>query len=444
MTRKSGFSVKGTTTGGEFRVEHVPSVVLDARGCYTITFLLPAGRDGEFVGFGLWFHSDRPVEVAVDAGAARVVNTTYGPSIWNKIGSVWRPTDVGDVRHVVVTFRAHGRTVLAIRQASCGVVEHNHLRDAREPLKRNMYLFAPEALFVSQPGEIDVQAAHAQRGPDVPLLLKSCNRCGRFLPINVPDERAQLSFTNHCVAASRRPCRHATFGNLRNVDKPGEALRLDYGFQLECRFCKKFEVNAAHNPQRTAGQMKEDAARRRGFELLIEALAGNQTPQLAYRHETGRDLATDVLDRFCHRCFKCGAPLEGRDWGLDHTRPLALLWPLDGTATALCNSCNSLKRDRAPGDFYTSDELRSLSQITGIPLDQLRTPQPNMAVVNALLQRLDWFFDTFLQSDDMTRERDGKITGELLVKALQKVLDRCPGVRADLVREYNRRRRRRG
>ena len=42
----------------------------------------------------------------------------------------------------------------------------------------------------------------------------------------------------------------------------------------------------------------------------------------------------------------------------------------------------------------------------------------------------------------MTEERDGKVTGELLVKALQKVLDKCPGgAPFDLRKMYEPRRR---
>jgi hypothetical protein len=29
---------------------------------------------------------------------------------------------------------------------------------------------------------------------------------------------------------------------------------------------------------------------------------------------------------------------------LDHTRPISLLWQLDGTGTALCKDCNTKKR----------------------------------------------------------------------------------------------------
>jgi hypothetical protein len=64
-----------------------------------------------------------------------------------------------------------------------------------------------------------------------------------------------------------------------------------------------------------------------------------------------------------------------------------------------------------------------------------------MVVINLLIGRVDWFFDEFLTTEDMVKERDGKITGELVVKALQKVLERCPtGAPIDLVALYNDRR----
>lgn len=64
-----------------------------------------------------------------------------------------------------------------------------------------------------------------------------------------------------------------------------------------------------------------------------------------------------------------------------------------------------------------------------------------MEAVECLLNRLDWFFNTFLMTEDMVKEREGKITGELLVKALQKVLECCPdSAPVDLVHLYNKRR----
>jgi hypothetical protein len=127
---------------------------------------------------------------------------------------------------------------------------------------------------------------------------------------------------------------------------------------------------------------------------------------------------------------------------LDHTRPLALLWPLDGSATALCGSCNSQKRDRPPAEFYTHPgKLEELAVITGLPLDELRDPSPNTDAVLLLRRRLDWFFDTFLTNPLLVRVRDGKTAAELLVKALQKTINKCPpAVRFDLEGELARRR----
>jgi hypothetical protein len=112
---------------------------------------------------------------------------------------------------------------------------------------------------------------------------------------------------------------------------------------------------------------------------------------------------------------------------LDHTRPLALLWPLDETATALCGGCNSSKRDRYPADFYKEPgKLEALSRLTGIPLAELENPEPNRVAIGMLSDRLDWFFGDFLQRAEHVRERDGKIAGELIVKALQKAINAAP------------------
>ena len=114
---------------------------------------------------------------------------------------------------------------------------------------------------------------------------------------------------------------------------------------------------------------------------------------------------------------------------LDHTRPLALLWPLDGTATALCGECNSEKRDRPPVDFYLPEELRSLAKITGLSMDELTHPGANEKAVRRLYERRSWFFNSFLARPDMAEIRDGKVTGDLLIKALQKAINRCPAVK---------------
>jgi hypothetical protein len=188
--------------------------------------------------------------------------------------------------------------------------------------------------------------------------------------------------------------------------------------------------------------MKEDGARRRAFELLLTELYGGSS-QLQYRHATsGKELADDIWGKFSGKCFNCEAPLSNsRKMHLDHTRPLALLWPLDNTATCLCSSCNSEKRDRVPTEFYIeSIKLESLANITGIPIKELMEPTPNMKAVQLLNSRLDWFFNEFCNRPELIKERDGKIAVELLIKALKKVLSKCPGGPPfDIEQEYNKR-----
>jgi len=354
---------------------------------------------------------------------------------------MWSSTD-GKALTVQVTFSASKAASIAFFELGCGVVSHKHLDDARPELLKNMYQFSPEAHFFSADGEVEIDAPDSE-GKSAKLYLKSCNRCARFLPINRDDELIHLSFSNHCKADHRRPCSHTGFGKLTNIETK-ERVQLEYGYQLECRFCKKFEVNAAHNPQRTAAQMKEDGARRRALELLLTDLFG-ESPQLRYRHQTGgRELADDIWTKFGKKCFNCSQPLTTqKKMHLDHTRPLALLWPLDGTATCLCGSCNSEKRDRSPATFYTkAGQLEALSKITGIPLSDLRKPSPNMDAIRLLQKRLKWFFEEFCLRPELTKERDGKVAVELLVKAIQKTLNKCPGgAPFDISKEYERRQR---
>jgi len=443
MTRSSGFSVHKDTTGGEFRraTETVYSLKKGER--LDVHFSITGHQKEDLLGFGLWFWCSDGIERELQGAPDKRTLSGFAADSWNKVGSIWRAATLQPV-DIVFSLVASSAGEVALYEPRCGRIRHKHFDGARDALMKNMYDFAPEAIFVD--GEIqatvEVVAPEDSEGGAHELILKSCNRCGRFLPINTENERNQLSFTNHCVAAHRRPCKHSTFSSLRNEADKSDTIRLDYGYQLECRFCKKFEVNAAHNPQRSSGQMKEDGARRRAFELLLAELYEG-TPQLLYRHKFHSELADDVWKAFGKSCFNCGTDLKtARDMNLDHTRPLAFLWPLDGTATALCGSCNSQKRDRTPSAFYVKPgQLHQLSIITKIPLPELESPTPNEDAIAILLSRIDWLFDVFLMRAEMIKERDGKITGELVVKALQRVLASSPRFHTfDLQAEYDKRR----
>jgi 5-methylcytosine-specific restriction endonuclease McrA len=422
----------------------VNSYAVKAGEILRVSFSTPSypKRDGAFAAFGGWFTADVDVDVEIDGQGPKYTLAVARMPNWGKIGEM-RPTD-GKPLKVTVEITAQQDGHIAIWGMNCGLVRHEFLDEAEPRLLSNMFATSPEANFYVKHGVTRVERASGEdlsnyAGPAFILPLKQCNRCARFLPINTDNERITLSFSNHCVA--HRPCKHKGFGRLVNVLNKQE-VKLDYGYQLECRFCKKFTVNAAHNKQRTPAQMKEDGARRRHIEPLLRELTGRDE-KLLYRCLNGVELTDAVWKTFKGKCFKCGIRLASKkEMQLDHTRPLALLWPIDGSATALCKSCNNKKRDRPPSEFYQgAGQLERLSALTGISLHELSDPTPNIAAVEALKGRLDWFFDDFLHRPELERIRDGKTAGELLVKALQKTINKCPKRNQfDLAGEFARRR----
>ncbi|HEL4243301.1 TPA: hypothetical protein ACJZSU_002077 [Pseudomonas aeruginosa] len=448
MTRESGFSSHPDSTGGEWKKESSKTLKLQAGETVEIVFTIPDHTPNTWIAFGGWYCADKCLAIEITSPNPKHTLSEPASPNWSKFGSMWQGDGKGVTATVSMT--ANKNASISLWNLACGLVEQPgcHTGGKFEVCTApgylsNLHLLSPEAHFWSTKGETGIALLGSTEVLELSdagehIFLKTCNRCARFLPINVNDERIQLSFSNHCVA--RRPCIHTGFGKLKNAETQ-EVLQLNYGYQLECRFCKKYCVNAAHNKNRTGAQMKEDGARRRHFELLVTELY-QMSRQMAFKHRTGVELSDYIWKKFSCKCFNCNADLPTvKSMALDHTRPLALLWPLDETATALCGSCNSSKSDRYPREFYSDDQLVRLSALTGIPVDQLNEPTPNVEVITELVKRLDWLFDTFLMRAEMIRVRDGKITGELVVKALQKAFDAAPGgAPVDLVAEYELRR----
>lgn len=96
------------------------------------------------------------------------------------------------------------------------------------------------------------------------------------------------------------------------------------------------------------------------------------------------------------------------------------------------------KRDRPPSEYYEPAELDRLSAITGIPLEELQDPSPNRDAIARLAGRLDWFFNEFLWREDLQAVHDGKLPADLLVRALQRAIDRSD-LMLDLEEEHRRR-----
>ena len=308
-----------------------------------------------------------------------------------------------------------------------------------------LYYWNHEQPFTIEPVAVEGQVV-ATSGAGDQLVLKACNRCARFLPINLLDERKQLGFNNHCVR--RAPCTHKAFSrfdleNSADLDRieleiqdkiNGESGLIEayYGFQLECRACKKLRVNAPLNPLRNTAQRREDGLRRRAFEVLVKHLL--KTDCIFYKFRRlghSEEFDTHIWNKFGRECFACGKSLPTeKDMDLDHTFPLVYLWPLDETATCLCSTCNASKSDKFPFEFESYREtgkLRHLAELTGINESRLalRKKEINMAAVEELKNRIEWFFDDFLSESEYQKIREGKRASDLILASIQRVLDEC-------------------
>jgi hypothetical protein len=205
----------------------------------------------------------------------------------------------------------------------------------------------PETLYLTHANvlalEIDAQASSPFVLKDgSPIQLKKCSYCGRMLPLD-PKRPGRLAFHKHNAKIS--------------------------GHQNECRACKKWRINDSFNPLRTVDQLNESSLITRERRLLL------REPEILQRikERKGRGLKSIIWDKFERKCFHCGKPLQLDEVELDHTRPLAYLWPIDEHATCLCAEHNNFKKDKFPVDFYSAAQLRNLAKITGLSLAELTT-----------------------------------------------------------------------
>ena len=165
------------------------------------------------------------------------------------------------------------------------------------------------------------------------VYWKQCNVCGRILPAH--------TFSGH-----------KKWGPLEK--------------QMECRNCKSV-INANLNPKRTKEQLHESSVKRRIADLLPEG-------------ENEKSNYKDLFKRFNSKCFKTGKKLDINDrdsWRVDHILPSKYLYPLTITNTALLSKdANANKSDRWPSKYFTNNELKKLSSITGANLSLISRKTP--------------------------------------------------------------------
>ena len=199
------------------------------------------------------------------------------------------------------------------------------------------------------------------------------------------EESQRLKYCLLCYA--RKPVEYFDIHNSRKSGRQGE-----------CQLCKSI-YNGIKNQSRITDQHREAAERRR----LYKRLAG----------KSGKIDSKAIFDKFQGECFKCGRHLHYRqtgqkDFNLDHTLPVRLLWPLTtDNATLLCSDCNNQKHDRWPSEFYDVPKLRALARLTGYEYALLSgQPVVNEAAVAEILAAPDAFIEEWIPyPDDVKRIR---------------------------------------
>jgi 5-methylcytosine-specific restriction endonuclease McrA len=190
--------------------------------------------------------------------------------------------------------------------------------------------------------------------------VKKCAYCQRYLPLT-PESPGGLAFHKH------------------------SSKKTDH--QNECRACKKWRINNELNELRTHDQFHESSTISRERKILLKE------PEILenIKDRYGQGLKSLVWERFDKRCFNCGTTLDLGEVELDHTRPLAYLWPIDEHATCLCSQCNNHKGDRFPVDFYNDKQLEELSGIIDLPLSELKVKDINLHQLQRIKRNIEYF-----------------------------------------------------
>lgn len=473
LTRqRSGFNVSGIKTGSECSISPTKhfkikdSKITLSNKANDVIFTKLFDKDLGMYGAGGYLKVNKDSEITIqikltnDKGSVKESTKIYklSPNHWTRVGHDLQ-IEIKDIKN---TFEVIVSIIIKVASAPFEIEIYDLYSDvvkfyAEKPKYFDAFyektdLYKPDIYYLNS-NEFIYDEDKVEKLSPGHIIGKSCNRCARFLPIDISDEANALGFSNHCK--KKAPCVHNAFSrysienpeNISLVPNKFQAniielggkkyLRTHFGFQLECRTCKKFEVNLPLNPLRNKAQHHEDGARRRAFERLIIELTRTDIIK-TFRVKKGIEFQDYIWNNFSRKCFSCGKKLsKASDMDIDHTLPLAYLWPLDSSATALCKTCNSLKHDLFPSEFklYSKKKLGELSKLTGIPYKVITSKERivNDTVVNLLIENVEWFFDDFLSRDDYQKVKKGKKIADLIYKALNKVMTM---VNLDLVAEY--------
>lgn len=334
---------------------------------------LKADEEASFVGFGGYFKPSVACVVRVSLlleGEVIREQPFELSTEWNRLG-IASKYDGEEKIEVLMQFEGKVKNVF-IWGIDCGLLRlPEKVSENRETTLQDLESVhvCPETFYLPHETvtnlEINADTSSAFTLEESGMIeLKKCSYCGRYLPL---DSRrlGALAFHRHAAKVSKH--------------------------QNECRACKKWRINNDFNPTRTVDQLHESSVITRERKLLL------REPEIlkAIKDRRGAGLKSIIWKKFDKKCFNCDTPLELSEVRLDHTRPLAYLWPIDEFATCLCEACNNHKKERFPVDFYSEEQLRRLARITGLDFEILRTKDVNNVALNEIIKNISTFAKTW-------------------------------------------------
>lgn len=306
------------------------------------------------------------LKLTVNFADRRVETRSYRlTNNWNRIGFCF-DIEPGDTSDIKIELNFSDATEASFWGLEFGKVsppisdfEGSHIDCLNQThLSPETYYFTHDTSINLDFTEEDSDEYHLSQGEDIEL--KKCSFCARLLPLR-SEQPGALSFHKHNAKIS--------------------------GHQNECRACKKWRINDTFNPLRTTDQLHESSVITRERKILL------QEPEILQeiKKRTGEGLKSQIWEKFERKCFYCKEPVELGDFQLDHTRPLAYLWPIDEFATCLCAEHNNQKKDKFPVDFYSEAQLEELSTITGLSIEDLSKKDINEAQLDRVITNLEHY-----------------------------------------------------
>lgn len=323
-------------------------------------------KNGKIQAWGGYLAASHPVALRVDffddRGLVKTRNLELENS-WKRFGDL-----IEEVRgqELKVTLTWHSEARIDFWGFTTGSPLSSIDGEAHQDISQNSsHHIIPETFYLHHNTAINMDieptgSTHFSLCDGRTIHLKKCSYCGRRLPID-PNRLGVLAFHKH----NKKKSLH----------------------QNECRACKKWRINDALNSTRTPDQLHESSVITRERKIFL------REPErlLAIKERTGAGLRSQVWERFDRKCFKCNISVALDGFHLDHTRPLAYLWPIDEYATCLCSVCNNEKKDKFPIDFYTPNQIQRLSEITGLPITNLTEKSINEAELARMISDLPTF-----------------------------------------------------